>query len=235
MSDAPPVVQMADVTIRYPRAGQAAIANCCLTVMPGERVALIGRNGSGKTTLLQAIVGLHDFSGQITVFNHTLGPETIPHIRRQTGYLFSVPEDQLLFPTVGQDVGFVLRQRKLTAAEVDRRVRDILSALDAAELIQKGPYELSHGQRMRVALAGVLISSPSLILLDEPSAGLDPPAVEKLIDYLVQINSTLIIATHHLEFAERVCDRIVLLEAGSIFDHIKTVADVRRFWQLIKT
>ena len=127
-----------------------------------------------------------------------------------------MPEDQILFPRVIDDVAFSLRSRGASPAEARERGRAALAAMGAPGIEDRPPGELSHGQRLRVALAGALVAEPAILLLDEPSAGLDPPGRRELAAHLATLPAAMLVATHDIEFARSACDRFVLLEEGRI-------------------
>ncbi|MFH1434164.1 MAG: ABC transporter ATP-binding protein [Pseudomonadota bacterium] len=202
------------VTIRYAPDGAPVVDSVTLTLKAGERAALIGLNGSGKTTLLTATAGLVPHEGEIRVCGIRLDKSSIADVRGRLGLLFNVPEDQLLLPRVIDDVAFGLVRRGMPMKEAEPRAMNILDELQVAHLAKLPLHNLSHGQKLRVALAGVLVTEPELLLLDEPSAGLDPPGRRRLSEYLDGLGSTMLVATHDLEFAKSFCRRFVLLESG---------------------
>jgi cobalt/nickel transport system ATP-binding protein len=203
-----------NVSARYPSASGVALTDCSFSMAQGEHVALLGVNGSGKTTLLLAIAGLVETDGAITVDGVALGPRSVHEVRNRIGMLFSTPEDQLLFPRVLDDVAYSLLRRGMAADEARKRARQELEMLGVGDLADREPYELSHGQRLRVALAGVLVVKPALLLLDEATAALDPPGRRALARLLKETPSAFLLATHDLEVAQRTCGRFLVLEHG---------------------
>jgi energy-coupling factor transporter ATP-binding protein EcfA2 len=212
----PPALCFHRVTARYGPGQPPALDDCTLRVEPGERVALMGANGSGKTSVLLAAVGLIPHEGEIQVGGVRLDPARPEPARSQIGLLFSVPEDQLLFPRVLDDVAFSLRRHGVPVAEAEGRARAALAGLDAAQLAERSPYHMSRGQRLRAALAGTLVTRPPLLLLDEPAGGLDPAGRRLLIRQLNDLASAMLVATHDLDFASRCCHRFLLLEGGRV-------------------
>jgi len=210
------VVDIRDVTIRYEKDGAPAIDGISFSISNEEKIAMLGLNGSGKTTLLKALVGLLPFSGKIEVCGIELRKKTISEIREKIGYIMDVPEDQILFPIVIDDVTFSLRRRGVGQIEARKEAMDILVALEAENLISMPVHHLSHGQKQRVALAGAMISKPPILLLDEPSQGLDPPGKKRLAAFLKGTNSAVLIATHDLKFARKVCSRFMVLDRGRL-------------------
>ncbi len=210
------VLRMEKVTVQYPGSSNPATRDCSLVVGQGEKVALLGANGSGKTSLLMAIVGLVPFSGSVRVNAIDVVKKHLTAVRDTIGFLFSSPEDQILFPKVVNDVAFSLMRKGVSSSEADEQARVMLDHLEASGLAELSPYQLSHGQRLRVALAGALICKPPLLLLDEPSTSLDTRGKKQLLRVLASVPSALLIATHDIEFAQRVCTRFVILEEGRV-------------------
>ena len=214
MSD--PALEFRGVSVRYEADDPATIADISFSVAAGGRVALVGLNGSGKTTLLMAAVGLVPHEGEIRVCGEVLARRTLAGIRDRVGFLFNVPEDQLLFPKVVDDVAFGLLRRGLSPPEAAEKAMGALDALGVARLAESPLHHLSHGQKQRVALAGALAADPRLLLLDEPSAGLDPPGKRALAAVLGRLDASMLIATHDLDFAETLCTRFIMLDQGRI-------------------
>lgn len=209
-------LEFIDVTVRWQREQPPALAGVSFTLGAGERCALVGRNGSGKTSLLLAAVGVAPFSGVVRLGGEQLGPANAARLRRRVGFLGNVPEDQLLFPDAREDVALALVQQGEARPAALARAAALLAALGAAEAIGRPLAQLSHGIKQRVALAGALIGAPGLLLLDEPSAGLDPPGRVELARMLACLPAAMLIATHDLDFAARVCGRFLLLDAGNL-------------------
>jgi len=204
------------VTARYRPEAPPTLSEISFSISHGERVALLGLNGSGKTTLLSAAVGLVPFTGRIEVCGIPLGPRTAQAAREQVGFLFGIPDEQLLFPNVLDDVAFSLERLNTPRPEARQRAQATLDRLGAGAHAACSPHQLSQGQRQRVALAGALAAEPPLLLLDEPSAALDRKGKEDLAARLELANTTILMATHDNGFARRVCRRFILLEGGRI-------------------
>jgi cobalt/nickel transport system ATP-binding protein len=216
MDQGDPVLVFRQVSVRYDAAAPPALADCTFAVGAGERVALIGANGSGKTTILTTTVGLVPCSGDVIVAGERLDYSRPEAAHAHVGLLFSIPEDQLLFPRVLDDVAFSLTGRGVPSAEAERRALEVLGRLGAADLAERSPYRMSRGQRLRAALAGTLVTEPPLLLLDEPSSGLDPAGRRLLIQQLNGLPSAMLIATHDIDFAARCCHRWLLMDAGRV-------------------
>ena len=195
---------MRQLRVQYAGASEAALAVAALDIGPGERVALVGPNGSGKTTLLSVLAGCVDYTGDVTVEGEAPKGRTLRNVRRRLGVLFENPDDQFLFPTVREDVGYALRG--LPHEEMERRVDTLLADL-GLPTANRPIASLSRGQRQRVALAGVLAAEPDLLLLDEPTAALDEAEKRRLADVLRATPATLLVATHDRAFAAALCPR----------------------------
>jgi cobalt/nickel transport system ATP-binding protein len=213
---APPSLQVSGLAYAYPD-GHQALFGVDFTVARGERVALLGPNGAGKTTLVLHLNGiLTGGTGTVTVAGLPVGKKHMAEIRRKVGIVFQDPDDQLFMPTVREDVAFGPLNLGLSKLEVTDRVTLALNAVRMAEHGDRAPHQLSLGQRRRVAIASVLAMHPSLLVLDEPSANLDPRTRRELIETLDQIDRTLLIVTHDLPLAAALCERAVLLSGGRI-------------------
>lgn len=215
-----PALEVFGLTVRYPEAAPDALHEVSLTLAPGERVALVGPNGSGKTTLLTALVGLVPFEGRAAVSGVPVERRHLAEARRRVGFLFSVADDQILFPTVIDDVLFGLRRLGLGRGEAEARARRALEDLGVGELAHASAHHLSLGQRKRVALAGTLVLEPALLLLDEPSGGLDPKGRRELAAALRDLGAAMLVATHDLELACRTCARALVLRDGELVEEL---------------
>jgi cobalt/nickel transport system ATP-binding protein len=210
------VLSCGDVTVRYRNAAADALRGLSLRVGPGERVALLGLNGSGKTTLFSAVAGLVPFTGVVEVCGLPVTRANLRAVRDRLGYLFGVPDDQLLFPRVLDDVAFTLRRRGLDEKAALSAAQAMLDKLGAGAAADAAPHQLSQGQRQRVALAGVLAAEPPLLLLDEPTASLDPAGKAELARLLDGLPCAILLATHDTAFARRAARRFIVLKAGEV-------------------
>lgn len=182
-----------------------------------EKVGLIGSNGVGKSTLLKLIVGLLPLQeGQLTVCGLPLDKKNLPAIRQKTGYVFQDSESQLFMPTVEEDVGFALRNAGCPREEVERRTNEALQQVGMEQLAKRQIYRLSGGQKKLAAIAGLLTLEPELLLLDEPSAALDPRNRRNLIRILRQLPCAQLIASHDLDFIWDTCNQVILLHQGHV-------------------
>jgi cobalt/nickel transport system ATP-binding protein len=204
-----------DLRFRYPD-GRLALDGIDLHVGHGERVAVLGPNGAGKTTLMLHLNGLLTGAGELEVAGIEVGRRTLRELRARVGLVFQDPDDQLFMPTVREDVAFGPLNLGLSRAEASGRVDEALAAVRMEHVADRAPHQLSLGQRRRVAIATVLAMRPSLLVLDEPSANLDPRARRELLEVLDAVATTMLVVTHDLPFAASLCSRAVVLSAGRI-------------------
>jgi cobalt/nickel transport system ATP-binding protein len=210
------MLKIRNLSVTYPDS-TVAVDRFDLTIHRGERVALIGANGAGKTSLLLALVGILPSTGAITVDGITLTKQTVSKIRTKIGVVFQNPDDQLIFPTIYDDIAFGPRNLGLDEETVHQRVEEQLDLLHIRHLEKRTALKLSGGEKRLAALATVLAMNPSMLVLDEPTAFLDPKARRNLIHILKSLPHTMLIATHDLLFAAEVCPRSVLIRKGSLF------------------
>jgi cobalt/nickel transport system ATP-binding protein len=206
--------------------GIPAIRGLSLQIAQGERVALLGPNGSGKSTLLRILDGLYFPTGGSVLFlaselnRTTLNSEQFAFdFRRRVALVFQNPDVQLFNPTVFDEVAYGPLQMQWPREEVIRRVEQTLTFMSLSHLRDRAPYRLSGGEKKRVALASVLVLDPDVLLLDEPTATLDPRSQSQVVDLIQQwkgSSKTVVTATHQLEIVEDISDRVLVLEAGTI-------------------
>ncbi|SDE95681.1 energy-coupling factor ABC transporter ATP-binding protein [Sporomusa acidovorans] len=210
------IVELKDVTYTYPDHTEA-LRGLSVRITHGESVAIVGANGSGKTTLLSHLIGvLFPTSGSINIGGYPVAKKTLPYVRRAVGMVFQNSDDQLFMPTVYDDVAFGPLNLGFPPEEVDARVTAALTTVGALPLKDRAPYRLSGGQKRSVAIAAVLAMDPSILVMDEPTAGLDPLARRQLINLLKTFEHTKIIATHDLDLVLDLCARTVVLSVGTI-------------------
>jgi cobalt/nickel transport system ATP-binding protein len=213
---APGTIDLQHVHFRYPD-GFEALRGVDLRVGTGEKVALVGPNGAGKSTLMLQLNGtLRPESGSVRVCGLEVGKETIRRVRAEVGLVFQDPDDQLFSPTVFDDVAFGPLHMGLPAAEVHRRVEAALAAVGMRGFDHRVPHRLSLGQRKRVAVATVLSMNPSILVFDEPSAGLDPRGRRELIGLLRSLDQTMLVSTHDMRLVAEVFPRTVVVDDGAI-------------------
>jgi cobalt/nickel transport system ATP-binding protein len=213
---APAAVSLRSVHFAYPD-GHVALDGVDLEIGPGERVAVLGPNGAGKSTLVLHLNGILEAQqGSVTIGGLPVAKRNLADIRRRVGIVFQDPDDQLFMPTVQDDVAFGPAQAGLRDAELDGRVGGALAAVGMDDRRESAPHHLSFGQRRRVAIATVLATEPTVLVLDEPTANLDPAARRELTDVLASLDVTLVVVTHDLPYALEVCERAVVLDRGRI-------------------
>ncbi len=206
-------IEARNLSYRYPD-GTVALSGVTFAVPAGSRLAILGPNGAGKSTLLLLIAGLIFGDGEIEVDGEKLTKRTARGLRGRIGIVFQDPDDQLFMPTVLDDVMFGPRNQGLEYEEARQRALEAMEAMGVRELGDRPPHHLSVGQKRRVAIAGVLAMRPSILALDEPGAGLDPRGRGALVRLLRGLDVTLIVATHDLGLAQRLCDTGLVLKDG---------------------
>jgi cobalt/nickel transport system ATP-binding protein len=213
-----PLIELRNVAFAYDR-DRPVLDECCFSLLPGQRVALVGANGSGKTTLLHLIVGLlRPTAGELYAFGKTRRHEHDFHeVRQRAGLLFQEADDQLFCPTVAEDVAFGPLNLGKPRPEVRQIVADTLAALELTGYEHRVTYKLSGGEKRLVALATVLAMQPEVLLLDEPTAGLDDEATQRLVELLGRLPQAMLIASHDRAFLEETTSLTRELRAGRIF------------------
>ncbi|MGM9640030.1 MAG: energy-coupling factor transporter ATPase [Faecousia sp.] len=218
----------------------AAIEHMNFTLERGEFVGIIGHTGSGKSTLMQHLNGLlKPTSGQVLFEGRDIWEEEsfTRSIRFKVGLVFQYPEYQLFEETVYKDIAFGPSNMKLPAREIDRRVREAARFVGVPEeALEKSPFELSGGQKRRVAIAGVIAMEPDVLILDEPTAGLDPEGRESILSniqaYRSAKNATILMVSHAMEDVARLADRLLVLDRGAIRMDAEPRAVFQRAWEL---
>jgi cobalt/nickel transport system ATP-binding protein len=200
---------------RYPN-GVVGLDGVDLRVGHGERVAVLGPNGAGKTTLMLHLNGLLSGDGDLAVAGVDVAGGDLRELRARVGLVFQDPDDQLFMPTVREDVAFGPLNLGVTPEAAAARVAAALAEVRMEHVADRAPHQLSLGQRRRVAIATVLAMDPSLLVLDEPSASLDPRARRELLEMLARLDETMLVVTHDLPFVAELCERAVVLSAGRI-------------------
>ena len=203
---------------------KTAIHDINLTIPEGEMVGVIGHTGSGKSTFIQHLNGLlKPTSGTITLDGRDIyeSKQFTHDVRFRVGLVFQYPEYQLFEETVYKDIAFGPSNMKLSEEEIDERVREAAAFVRVEEeLFEKSPLELSGGQKRRVAIAGVIAMRPSVLILDEPTAGLDPGGCQQILqnicEYREKSGSTVILVSHSMDDVARIADRLVVFSQGSI-------------------
>jgi len=197
--------------------GTVALRSISFSIHHGESVAVIGANGAGKSTLLQHLNGyLSPVSGEVRIGVFPVSAKTLHDVRRTVGMVFQDPDDQLFMPTVFDDVAFGPLNLGIPVMDVEKRVMSALEAVCAGHLATKPPYRLSCGEKKRVAIATVLAMDPAILVMDEPTAGLDPFSRREVIKLLKDFNHTRIITSHDLDMVAEVCTRVIVMHEGQI-------------------
>ncbi len=197
--------------------GHEALTGIDLVIAKGEKVALIGPNGAGKSTLMLHLNGINTPShGEVRIGGVRVDRSTVKRIRAEVGLVFQDPDDQLFSPTVFEDVAFGPLHMGVPEAEIHHRVEKALAAVGMSGFERRLPHHLSLGQRKRVALATVLSMDPSVLVLDEPSAGLDPRGRRELIGLLAGLGQTLLVSTHDMKLVAEVFPRSVVMDDGRV-------------------
>ena len=212
-------IEITDLKYRY-HDGTEALRGVSLRIAPGECVALLGPNGSGKSTLLLHLNGIlpekTSADGAVRIFGDSVSPENSATIRRKVGLVFQDPDDQLFCPTVAEDVAFGPQQLGLGETEVTARVHRALEQVGLHGFEHRATHHLSHGEKRRACLAGVLACEPEILVLDEPTSDLDPRGRREFKALLRTIPATKLIATHDLEMVVELCPRVVVLDRGNV-------------------
>jgi cobalt/nickel transport system ATP-binding protein len=209
------IVQVRDLHFAYPD-GRVALRGVSLNLCDGEKVALVGPNGAGKSTLMLHLNGIFSGDGAVTIAGMPVIKENLPIIRAIVGLVFQNPDDQLFSPTVYEDVAFGPLHMGLPEDEVRKRVEDALDAVHMGDFGDRLSHHLSMGQKKRISVATVLSMSPQILILDEPSAGLDPRARRSLINFLRELPITMLVSTHDLRMVQELFPRIVIMDEGMI-------------------
>lgn len=210
------LLQAQGLGYRYPASERAAIEDLSLHMDRGEKVALVGPNGAGKSTLALMLNGTLRQKGSVEIGGIKLTAKTLPEIRRQVGLLFQNPDDQLFMPSLREDLAFGPENMGMSAKSIETEVAHYLKIFKLQETASRAPHQISGGQKRLAALATVLIMQPDLLVLDEPSSGLDPRARLELLRILQELPTALLLATHDLDFALQLCSRCLILEKGHI-------------------
>lgn len=201
-----------------------ALNNININIEHGEFIAIIGHTGSGKSTLIQHFNGLlKPTSGEILLDGKNINDDKkgLKVVRQRVGLVFQYPEHQLFETTIYKDVAFGPKNMGLNDVEIDKRVREALIAVGIKEeYFEKSPFDLSGGQKRRVAIAGVLAMRPDILILDEPTAGLDPKGRDEILKNIKNLhdtyNITIILVSHSMEDVSRLANRIIVINKGEI-------------------
>ena len=220
-------IEIKDLTYTYSKKTpfeKMALKNISFSVEEGEILGIIGQTGSGKSTLIQHLNGLIRMkNGEGTILGRDIkGKKILKELRFDVGMVFQYPEYQLFADTVALDVAFGPKNMKLEKDEIDRRVRRALDlvGLPYDKFAERSPFELSGGEKRRAAIAGVIAMEPKILVLDEPTAGLDPQGREEILDLIKQlkkeVSPTIIIVSHNMDEIAKMADHIIVMSEGYI-------------------
>jgi cobalt/nickel transport system ATP-binding protein len=214
------IVSLKNINFSYPD-GKKALINVNFHALCGERVAILGANGAGKSTLFQLFNGLlTPSSGEIKIKGVQVEKNNYKAVRRMVGMVFQDPDDQLFSSTVKQEISYGLINLGIPGDSIEHAVNWALEVVGLEGYENKNPYHLSGGEKKRVALASVLVMKPEVLVLDEPTAALDPRGVSQLLSLLNEINRelniTLVFATHDVDVVPLLADRIYVMNGGEI-------------------
>jgi len=215
------VVKVNDLHFSYPD-GHVALRGISLKLCQGDKVALVGPNGAGKSTLMLHLNGILDGRGDIEVGGMRLTRDNLPVIRAMVGLVFQNPDDQLFSPTVFEDVAFGPLHMGLPEEEVITRVDSALESVRMSTYRDRLSHHLSVGEKKRIAIATVLSMNPKILILDEPSAGLDPRARRTLINLLRELPITMPVSTHDMKLVDDLFPRTIVMDDGRIVADGKT-------------
>jgi cobalt transport protein ATP-binding subunit len=208
-------IEVEGLRFSYPD-GRAALRGVSLVVAPGEKVALVGPNGAGKSTLLLHLNGILRGEGSVRVAGLEIADANLGKIRAAVGLVFQNPDDQLFSPTVFDDVAFGPLHMGLPEPAVRARVQAALTAVDMDAYADRTSHHLSIGEKKRIAVATVLAMQPEILVLDEPTAGLDPRARRNLITLLRRLDMTMLVSTHDIRMVAELFERTIIMEDGCI-------------------
>ncbi len=209
------VLDVRDLNFSYPD-GHAALRGISLKLCAGDKAALVGPNGAGKSTLMLCLNGILRGRGEIQIAGMNLARENLPVIRSMVGLVFQNPDDQLFSPTVFEDVAFGPLYMGLPEADVRARVDAALAAVRMSAYKERLSHHLSVGEKKRIAIATVLSMNPQILILDEPSAGLDPRARRALINLLRELPITMLVSTHDMALVKELFPRTIVMDEGQI-------------------
>lgn len=208
-------IEIEDLSFAYPD-GHPALSDVSLVIQPGEKVALVGPNGAGKSTLILHLNGILSGSGSVRVCGLEVGKENLGRVRAMVGMVFQSPDDQLFSPKVYDDVAFGPLYQGLPQDTVQARVDESLASVAMTGYADRVSHHLSMGEKKRIAIATVLSMKPEVLVLDEPTGGLDPRARRSLINLLDELPLTMLTSTHDMLLVKELFSRMVILDQGKV-------------------
>lgn len=216
-----PILEVRDLCHRYPHLESNALDKINLKIFKGERVAVLGANGAGKSTLFKHLNGiLRPLSGDVLVKGEKLTKKNVRMCREAVGIVFQDPDDQVLAPSVEEDIAFGPINMGLSRAEVETRVKEALEMVGLTGFEERAPHHLSGGQKKLVAIAGILAMRPEVIVLDEPTAGLDPLSSARILELIMKMNRelgiTMLLSTHDVDVVPYFAERVFVLHHGKL-------------------
>ena len=209
------VLQVHDLHFSY-HDGHSALRGVTFQMCEGDKVALVGPNGAGKSTLMLHLNGILTGKGEVSVGGKQLTRSNLSAIRAMVGLVFQNPDDQLFSPTVFEDVAFGPLHMGLPMQEVEARVSTALEAVRMSGFRDRLSHHLSVGEKKRIAIATVLSMDPQILVLDEPSAGLDPRARRTLINLLRELPITMLVSTHDMRLVQELFPRTIVMDEGQV-------------------
>ena len=208
-------IEINDLSYTYSD-GHQALKNISLSIQPCEKVALVGPNGAGKSTLILHLNGILSSEGCVRVCGLPVTKDNLGRVRAMVGLVFQIPDDQLFSPTVFEDVAFGPLYQGLPMPKVQERVAEALAAVNMSAYANRVSHHLSSGEKKRIAIATVLSMQPEVLVLDEPTAGLDPRARRSLISLLRDLPLTMLVSTHDMLMVRELFPRMVILDEGQV-------------------
>ena len=216
-----PILEVRDLCHRYPHLESNALDKINLKIFKGERVAVLGANGAGKSTLFKHLNGiLRPLSGDVLVKGEKVTKKNVRMCREAVGIVFQDPDDQVLAPSVEEDIAFGPINMGLSREEVENRVKEALEMVGLTGFEERAPHHLSGGQKKLVAIAGILAMRPEVIVLDEPTAGLDPLSSARILELIMKMNRelgiTMLLSTHDVDVVPYFAERVFVLHHGRL-------------------
>ncbi|AKB33981.1 ATPase component NikO of energizing module of nickel ECF transporter [Methanosarcina siciliae HI350] len=216
-----PILEVKNLYHRYPHLDTNTLEEINLKVYKGERVAVLGANGAGKSTLFKHLNGiLQPLSGEVLVKGEKITKKNVRMCRETVGIVFQDPDDQVLAPSVEEDIAFGPVNMGLSREEVETRVKEALEMVGLEGFEERAPHHLSGGQKKLVAIAGILAMRPEVIVLDEPTAGLDPLSSARFLELIMRMNKelgiTLLLSTHDVDVVPYFAERVFVLHHGTL-------------------
>lgn len=209
------MIEMKNVSFQYD-SGKPVLHDVSFRIEKGEKVGLIGANGAGKSTIMKLLSGILFASGEIRIGGEAVKKDTLYEVRRRLGYVLQDSDDQMFMPTVYEDMIFAPRNYGLSQEETEERIDGILEKLDIAYLKHSRNHKISGGEKRMAAIAVILAMAPEVILMDEPTASLDPCNRRLVINAINSLEQTMLITSHDLDMILDTCSRVILLDGGYV-------------------